>query len=57
MTAPDRWPDEMIQLLSDRHKPEPTATETAAYVGAKIAEYGAWAIILICLAGLWIGTP
>lgn len=36
---------------------EPTATEAAAYVGMKVAEYGAYAVIAICIAGFWIGTP
>jgi hypothetical protein len=38
-------------------KHEPTAAEAAAYVGIKIAEYGAYAIIAGCIALAWIGTP
>jgi hypothetical protein len=58
-TSDDRWPDDIIRLLRDQRQPapEPTATEAAAYVGMQIAEYGAYAIIVICIAGFWIGTP
>lgn len=38
-------------------KPEPTATEAAAYVGMKAAEYGSYAVIAICIFYAWIGTP
>lgn len=38
-------------------KPEPTATEAAAYIGMKAAEYGSYAIIAICIGLFWIGTP
>lgn len=57
--ADDRWPDDIIQLLRDHHRrpPEPTATEAAAYVGMRIAEYGAYLIIALAVVGFWIGTP
>ena len=38
-------------------KPEPTATEAAAYVGMKIAEWGCYAVILIAIAVAWMVTP
>lgn len=60
MTADnDRWPDDMIQLLREQHRRtlEPIATEAAAYVGMRLAEYGAYALIAICLVLAWIGTP
>jgi chromate transport protein ChrA len=38
-------------------KPEPTATEAAAYVGMKIAEWGCYAVILIAIAVAWTVTP
>jgi hypothetical protein len=36
---------------------EPNALAALAYVGIKIAEYGAYAIIAGCIALAWIGTP
>jgi len=59
MTDPiaDRWPDDMIRLLRERAPaPEPTATEAAAYVGVKIAEYAAYLVIAIAIAGFGIMT-
>lgn len=55
----DHWPDDMIRLLREQRRQtlEPTATEVAAYVGMRLAEYGAYALIAICLALTWIGTP
>jgi hypothetical protein len=38
-------------------KHEPNALDALAYVGMKAAEYGAYAIIIGCLALAWIGTP
>ena len=38
-------------------KPDPTATEVAAYLGMKLAEWGCYAIILMAIAGFWVGTP
>lgn len=36
---------------------EPNALDAAAYVGMKVAEYGAWAVIAICILGFWVATP
>ncbi len=50
--------DDLIRLLKERAaRPEPTATEAAAYVGTKVAEWGCYAIIAVAIAGFWIGTP
>lgn len=38
-------------------KQEPTATEALAHLGAQIAEFASWVIIIVAIAGLWIGTP
>jgi len=38
-------------------KREPNALDALAYVGVKIAEYGAYAVIVSCIALAWIGTP
>ena len=38
-------------------KPEPTATEAAAYVAVRIAHAGAYIVIAFCLFFAWIGTP
>lgn len=38
-------------------KQEPTATEALAYVGMKLAEWGCYVIILICIFYAWVGTP
>lgn len=38
-------------------KQEPTATEVAAYLGMKLAEFGAYSILLICCLYFWVGTP
>jgi hypothetical protein len=39
------------------HPAEPTATEAAAYVGIKLAEYGAYAVIFLAIAAWWCITP
>lgn len=53
----DRWPDDMIRLLSERPAPpEPTATEAAAYVGMKLAEWASYFILAICLIGFGVAT-
>lgn len=56
--ADDRWPDDIIQLLRDHHRrpPEPTATEAAAYVGMKVAEYAAYLIIAISIVGFGVAS-
>ena len=36
---------------------DPTATEVAAYIATRIAEYVGYAIIFGAIAGFWIGTP
>jgi hypothetical protein len=38
-------------------QPEPSAAEAAAYAASKIAEYAAYAVLLIVPLMLWIGTP
>lgn len=38
-------------------KPEPTATEAAAYVGTKIAEWAAYGIIVYCICKAWVILP
>lgn len=55
----DTWPDEMVRLLKDEHRParEPTALDALAYVGATVAYYGALAVIAICFLGFWVATP
>ena len=36
---------------------DPTATEAAAYVGTKLAEYAGYAVLAVCLLVAWIGSP
>lgn len=38
-------------------KPEPTATESLAYIGIKMAEYAGYAIIFGSIAAWWFITP
>lgn len=38
-------------------KQEPTATEAAAYIGMKLAEWGAYCVILAAIFFAWVGTP
>ncbi len=41
------------------HKPtdQPTALDAATHVGMKVAEFGAYGILLASLVLFWIGTP
>lgn len=36
---------------------EPNALDALAHVGATVAYYGCVAVILVCILGLWVGTP
>jgi hypothetical protein len=36
---------------------EPNELDALAYVGGRVAEYGAYAVIAICISLFWIGTP
>lgn len=38
-------------------KPEPTATEIAAYAGMKLAEFASYFIIFGSIAAWWFITP
>lgn len=55
----DPWQDDIIRLLRDQPRAtsvEPTATEAAAYVGVKIAEYGSYLIIAMAIVGAGIAS-
>ena len=54
MTGRER---DVIRAVGRMDNPEPTATEAAAYVGIKVAEYSCYIIILLAIGGLWVGTP
>lgn len=49
----------MIQLLQESApaRAEPTAIEAAAHAGMLLARFGAWTVLVICVALAWIGTP
>lgn len=36
---------------------EPNALDALSYVGMKVCEYGAYAIILAAICGFWMVTP
>lgn len=59
MTADnDHWPDDMIRLLRDQHRPitapEPNALEALADIGEELARYGALALFITAIAAWWI---
>lgn len=38
-------------------KYDPTTLEVMAYTATKVAEWIGYAIIVVAIAGLWVGTP
>lgn len=54
----DPWDDDLIQMLREElPPPEPTAAEAAAYVGMKVAEYGAYLLLALSGVLLWVVLP